>query len=296
MRRKTLEEEAWLEQMYPTTKTHKIVSEFEKRFGWSLSESSISSWANSRDLKKVERWTDEVKAYLREIVPGRSHREISALMSERFGTYFDADKVKGAINRYHLNTGRTGFFEKGDEPANKGKSWDEQGLPEEVRERMRTTCFKPGSIPSNHRPVGSERIGKDGYVWTKVRDTFDPSGYGDWRDLWKPKHRAVWERENGPLPEGMIVVFVDGDIHNFDPDNLMAMTKANHMVICHQGIAYADRDSCEAALAIAQLQQKVYEKRTRPRKCRDCGCEFKPEQPRQARCRKCIERRKNEYF
>lgn len=274
-------------------RTGSLLTGFEEKFGWRLSQVSLASWAYSKGLRKAQRWTEEARAYLVEIVPGRSHCEIAAMMGERFGPPFaDVELVKGAIARYRLNTGRTGCFPKGHEPANKGRTWDEY-LSQEKQRRCRATTFKPGSRPHNRRAVGSERVGKDGYLWVKVESRFDPDGHNDWRDLWKPKHRAVWEEANGrQTPEGSMIVFADGDIRNFDPDNLVCMTMAEHAVICHQGIAYHDRESCEAAIAIARLQSRVYARSKRKRTCRECGREFEPEQPRQARCRECIDARK----
>jgi hypothetical protein len=234
-------------------------------------------------------WTPDEQTYLAEIVQGRSHIEIRDLMTERFGDHFGGKRITAAIKRYGLKTGRAGQFRKGIAPTNKGKTWIDQGISEEVQARMRLGQFRPGQDAHNHRPLGSERVMKDEYIWVKVREAYDPDKYNDWRDLWIPKHRAVWEEHNGKMPDGSIIVFADGDIRNFDPDNLVRMTKAQHMVICHLHIEYYDRESCIAAMKLADYHAAVHARACYERVCKSCGQTFKPDQPRQRRCRDCID-------
>ena len=232
-------------------------------------------------------WTQAEKDYLAEIVPGRSHREILKLMNERF-EHFQLGQIEAAIKRYGLNTGRTGQFEKGSVPATKGKTWDEFMSPE-AQARCRQTTYSSGNKPHNHRPIGSERVDKDGYIWVKVKDHYDPEGYNDWRDLWIPKHRHIWEQAHGKLPKGSIVVFLDGDISNFDVDNLASLTKAENVVINKTGLRYHDRLTFEAAVNTVRLMSRIHKVSCHERSCMACGKIFEPEQPRQRRCRRCID-------
>lgn len=56
-----------------------------------------------------------------------------------------------------------------------------------------------GNLPHNTKPIGYERISKDGYVEVKVK--MRPSSpYCN--DNFIPKHRLLWEAENGPVPKG----------------------------------------------------------------------------------------------
>jgi len=42
---------------------------------------------------------------------------------------------------------------------------------------------------------------------------------------YKHKHVWIWEQSNGPVPEGMAVVFIDADKQNCNLDNLMLVTR-----------------------------------------------------------------------
>ncbi len=111
-----------------------------------------------------------------------------------------------------------GRIKKGDRPWNAGlKGWQAGG-------RSKDTQFKLGEKPSNTwRPIGAERTSKDGILYRKVADT------GDKKADWKAAHVLVWEEHNGPVPEGRIVIFLDRDRQNFDPENLIAVTRAYNM-------------------------------------------------------------------
>lgn len=110
--------------------------------------------------------------------------------------------------------GRAYRFQKGHKTWNKGLSVDIGG---------KETRFQTGHRPQTWRPIGSERIDRDGILWRKVSDTRDK------RADWKAVHVLVWEAEHGPLPVGKFVVFADRDRRNFDPSNLLAVTRAENM-------------------------------------------------------------------
>ena len=121
-------------------------------------------------------YTEEEHTFMREFVPGHSYREIAAAFTEKFGWEISIGQVNAYIGNHHLNTGRTGRFQKGQIPPNKGK----KGVCAAGCEK---TWFPKGNIPKNYRSIGSERISKDGYIEVKVADP----------NKWKLKHRIVWE-------------------------------------------------------------------------------------------------------
>lgn len=92
------------------------------------------------------------------------------------------------------------------------------------------TRFTSGHRPQTWRQIGSERTDKDGILWRKISDT------GNRKADWKPVHVIVWESVNGPLSPGKFVVFADHNRSNFDPLNLLAVTRAENMArnTCHR--------------------------------------------------------------
>lgn len=141
-----------------------------------------------------------------------------AELHRQFCEKFNRDDVR-AVNINSLRkrngwlTGRTGCFEKGNEPFNKGvKGWYAKGTEK--------TRFPKGHKPLNHRPVGSTRITADGYTEIKMAEGMHQ---------WKLFHRVVWERLNGKIPRGLNLIFIDGNKQNLAITNLTLVTRAQNM-------------------------------------------------------------------
>lgn len=184
-------------------------------------------------------WSDEEKRYLTEITPGRSHKEIKDMMNRKFGFDYTQHQIKGAISRYKLNTGRTGRFEKGIVPANKGT----KGLM-----KANVTSFKKGHKPHNYKPLGSERIVKDGYCEVKVSDT---------GRRWRPKHVLIYEKHHGKVPKGSAVIFLDGDKRNFGIDNLYLVTRSQLAMLNKNNLIQKDAELTKTAINVVDLMKRI---------------------------------------
>ena len=184
-------------------------------------------------------WSDEEKQYLAEITPGRGYKEIQSMMSCKFGFDYTHHQIKGAITRNKLNTGRTGRFEKGHATWNKGT----KGLT-----KANVTSFKKGQKPHNYKPLGSERIMKDGYCEVKVSDT---------GRRWRPKHVLIYEKHHGKVPKGSAVIFLDGDKRNFDIDNLYLVTRSQLAMLNKNNLIQKDADLTKTAINVVDLMKKI---------------------------------------
>ncbi|MCM1179977.1 MAG: HNH endonuclease [Clostridium sp.] len=182
-------------------------------------------------------YTEEEHAFMREFVPGHSYREIASAFTEKFGWEISIGQVNAYIGNHHLNTGRTGRFQKGQSPPNKGK----KGVCAAGCEK---TWFPKGHVPENHRSIGSERVNKDGYVEVKVAEP----------NKWRLKHRIVWEKANGPVPKGYIIIFRDNDKTNIDIDNLLMIKRGIHAVLNHTGLCEYSGEFKDTAVKIAELK------------------------------------------
>ena len=184
-------------------------------------------------------WSDEEKQHLAEITPGRGYKEIQSMMSCKFGFDYTRHQIKGAITRNKLNTGRTGRFEKGRATWNKGT----KGLT-----KANVTSFKKGQKSHNYKPLGSERITKDGYCEIKVSDT---------GRRWRPKHVLIYEKHHGKVPKGSAVIFLDGDKRNFDIDNLYLVTRSQLAMLNKNSLIQKDADLTKTAINVVDLMKKI---------------------------------------
>ena len=194
----------------------------------------------------LHRYTPAQIAFIEANLRGRPYAELTAMFNARFGTSLTSIKVQMAANNRGLFNGLTGGqFKPGQIPANKGKKiwWDPGGSA--------ATRFKNGNIPANHRPVGSERVNVDGYTELK---TAEPN-------KWRMKHVVVWEAAHGPVPEGHIVTFGDGDKSNFGLDNLILITRGQHAVMNKHGLKFNDAGLTATGALIADVMMKASARR-----------------------------------
>ena len=204
--------------------------------------------------------TPQMDEFIRDNVEGTGHQAMADMVNDKFGTSFTKEQMKAYYARNKLNSGLTGRFEKGHEPWTKGKHWKDY-MSEEAQANSRKTCFEHAYIPDNHLPVGTVRKTKDGYLLKKVQER----GY-QW-DRWKLLHRLTWEEHNGPVPEGMMVGFRDGNSENCDISNLYLCTLGENAVMNHRGYRKTGNpEITDAGLALVRLEAAIKNKKRRKTK------------------------------
>ena len=146
-----------------------------------------------------------------------SASEMSKGINDEFSLSTSPDEIKAWRARTKNPRTTPSRFQKGHTPFSKGKKWDEYMSPES-QARSRMTTFKKGDTPHNTQPLGSISI-MVGYWVMKVSHT------GNQHQKWKFLHRLLWEKEKGPIPKGMNVVFRNGDRNDIRMENLMLMDR-----------------------------------------------------------------------
>lgn len=114
--------------------------------------------------------------------------------------------------------GKRHRFPKGHVPANKGLR-----RPGWSPGRMRETQFRKGErrgvAVKLYKPIGTERISKDGYLERKVNDGLPLQA------RWRAVHLILWESVNGPLPRSHAIAFRNGDKTDIRLENLELITR-----------------------------------------------------------------------
>lgn len=111
-------------------------------------------------------------------------------------------------------------FIKGHEPTNKGKKWSEFMTPEGQKNSLKTT-FQKGHLPHNTKSDNEISLrNDDGYSYKYIRVALGK---------WVPLHIYNWEKSNGKIPGGLIVVFKSPDKMNCDISNLELITREENM-------------------------------------------------------------------
>lgn len=109
-----------------------------------------------------------------------------------------------------------------------------------------STTFKKGNPNHNTRPVGYERITKDGYWEVKVAEPRQ----------WDAKHRLVWESVHGPIPKGNLVLFLSDDKLDCSIENLQMVTRGELAVLNrHEGYGKQAPEVRRALINVVRLEQ-----------------------------------------
>ena len=196
-------------------------------------------------------WDDEKLAFMREIIPGHSEREISALFQERYGVPLTEGRISNIKIKLGIKSGTTeGRFVKGQVSHNKGRKWGDYMTPEK-QERSRATCFKKGNMPHNAKPgLGHTRVDKSGAVLVKVREHKEPGK----PNTYELRSRVVWEQHNGPIPPGHVIRHADGDKPNDDIGNLRCVSMRTNFYLNQRfNKERVTPENFDAMVALAEL-------------------------------------------
>lgn len=192
-------------------------------------------------MKYEQEHIDFIKAH-----QGASAREMAELFTKHFNIPVSINQMKGLMYRNNISSGKTGRFEKGNTPYNKGKK-----MSKELYEKCKPTMFEKGNIPKNSREIGSERITKDGYTEIKIADP----------DVWKLKHRLIYEKYYGEIPAGYSVIFGDGDKQNCNIDNLILVSRSELLLMNRNKLIKNDSVLTKVGVNIAKLLDTMNKKK-----------------------------------
>ena len=110
--------------------------------------------------------------------------------------------------------------------------------------------FRPGQRPANLRPLGSERLDRSG-VLIKIAE---PDPYTGNPHRWVRKARHVWECTHGrKVPPGCLILQMDSDPFNCEPDNLVCIDRSTLPVLAKLGFHRLPLDERPTELARVQL-------------------------------------------
>lgn len=164
------------------------------------------------------------------------------------------DALKALCLRKGWRTGRTGCFEKGSVPANKGKKMPYN--PKSAR-----TQFKKGHRPASTKYLGHERVSRDGYVEISVQERNPHTGF---ERRYVLKHRWEWEKVNGPVPDGMALKCIDGNKSNTVPSNWKLIPRAmlpRLNGIYGRGYDHAPAEVKPTIMAVTELEYILSERK-----------------------------------
>ena len=249
----TTEQDTYLRQIAEGRSVKECTVMINEKFGTSFTVAQIRSYKGNHSIisgkkpwefvnhEQTRLLTTEQHKWLIENSEGVSNGDLTDRFNQTYGTVLTVNQIISYKCNHGISSGLTGHFQKGHVPRNKGKK-----MSAEQYEKACHTMFKKGNVPGNRVPIGTEKEKADGYVWVKVQD-------GQLNRNWKLKHVVIWEKEHCPLPIGKVVTFLDGNVRNFDIDNLAAVSKAVNARLNQNHLRYKEKELTEAGIAVAEL-------------------------------------------
>jgi hypothetical protein len=187
------------------------------------------------------RYTEKQIEFLKENVKGRSNLELTELFNTHFELNLGINQIRAFKKNRRLSSGLDGRFKPGNVPVNKGikgGGWE-------------PTQFKKGQKPHNYKPIGTERVNGEGYVDIKVADP----------NKWRAKHVLVWEKENGPIPKGHVIIFGDRNRRNYGLDNLILVSRKQLALLNRNNLIQNDAELTRTGIIVADIYSKIGERK-----------------------------------
>src|SRR6185437_7978694 len=123
------------------------------------------------------------------------------------------------------------------------------------------TQFKKGGRTGRanelYKPIGTERLSKDGYLERKIHDGMPL------QSRWRAVHLVNWEKLNGPLPKGMALKCL-GDKSDTAPSNWMLVPRSMLPRLNNRwgrNFDHAPAELKPTIMAVAKLETKIADKR-----------------------------------
>lgn len=224
---------------------------FYKKFGRRVTVKAISSLKKRLGIRSglsggCKKFTDEQLQFIKDNVVN-TEKCLTELVNKKFGTNYTVSSISNIKTKLGIRSGLVGGqFQKGQISHNKGKKWADF-MTLEGQSNSRKTTFKKGNTPHNHRPVGSERVNVDGYTEIKVAEP----------KKWKLKHRVVYEQTKGYIPKSHAIIFADGNMSNFNINNLLCVSREELLVMNKLELIQKYKELTESGLILAKLHIKT---------------------------------------
>lgn len=202
-------------------------------------------------------WTPEMDATLKELYGLWSSREIAQIINDEYGTGYSKSAIDNRIHAKKLSTKAPRYCYTEEQNEWLCQNITKYTYPDLVvafNEKFHTSksyynvkshcihkgfkggsSYKKGYKNWRSAPIGTEKI-YQGRIYVKVSDAASGRTAKNHMTNWKPKGQVVWEQHHGRMPNGYVVVYLDGNPLNCDISNLECTTNninGQLSVTCH---------------------------------------------------------------
>lgn len=232
----TEEQTEWLIKNIPLYKTSREAAEkFNEKFNAKITRNCINNFSQYNRDKiplRTRCWTEEELQIAKEYYKTHNSNTTAKFLNEKFKTdFFTAVKVRNCAKNHHWkeHSNEKVYTEEQRQWVKENYSkYRMKDLPKAFNERFGTNrtypaisklCFYSGICDKREERVIGGEYKECGYTYIKIDDK--PKAK---RKNYKPKHIIIWEEHYGKVPEGYAITFKDGNVDNFDLDNLVCIS------------------------------------------------------------------------
>lgn len=102
-------------------------------------------------------------------------------------------------------------------------------------------------------PIGTIRKTTNGTTYIKVKDSYLSRQKGYREPYWVPIQKKVWQDHYGEVPDGKMVIFLDGNNENIDISNLYCIDRKISAIMASNGWYSSNRDITLTAIKWCEL-------------------------------------------
>ena len=199
-----------------------ILEKLNKKFNLNLSLSQLNNCMGANNIKTNTKhvWTDEQVEYLKKIAEGTPRKEIVKKLNDKFNLNLTLLQVRDCMNNRNIRNNLDTRF----------------------------SSQEGGNRCVQRKPVGCETKWDGGYTRIKLGE-----------NEWEFKHRYIWRQHYGEIPKDYSVIFLDGNLDNFDIDNLALVSRHELMKYNSMRLKSNDIELNKTAVNLAKLIVKVKE-------------------------------------
>lgn len=249
-----------------------VCSMFNDSFGTDLSESAIVSKMNkSMGIKKSTRayFSDEEISWIKSQPVNVTRTRLLKMFNDKFNrnvsepTFFKFlyDNSIRMDKRHHYTQEQNEFLKRNIGKYTYGeltKLFNKKFGCNVSKCSLTGQCINYLKIhrecnTKNHLDIYTERNMGNGRVRVKVtmKEGLPKN------ERWVPKHRIIYEKENGEIPEGYVVIFLDRNPENLSPDNLYAISKSTHAIMASHNWFTENAENTLTAIKWCELWEQI---------------------------------------
>lgn len=239
-----------LHELVPGRRNEETAEEIYRRTGYALTAQQVRTFRSNHHIsngmkggsRERKVWPPEIIDWIREraaerIVP---REEMVRMVNEEFGRAYTYNQLVALYKNEGIRSENDTRYKPGNKPVCRNRVWEH---PNSI-----ATRFKKGNQPHNTEPVGTLKKTTDGYWKKKLADR---------PQTWGMMHLMNWEEAHGPIPDGMMIIFADGNKDNYDLSNLRMVDKGTNGVLNKMSLRSEDGTLTDTGIALAQILQAM---------------------------------------